>query len=198
MIKFWFLWKRYRRNNGNKVKFCTAFQCYRCSNYYGRKDKYDCHIESCAEQPGIIYNFNTQNLITFENDLKYKVDISLVAYIEFETTAPTDDSLDPESKKLYAVSYAIIFAFAPKLKLHRIIIERSFGQSQGELTSLNYLTREQLSCKDRKTLLQLKDCALNALTKNSTYAISEMVSTELKFAADCLLAWFNKKFKTII
>ena len=57
------------------------------------------------------------------------------------------------------------------------------------------MTCEQLNFKDNKTLLQLKDYALNVLAKNSAYAISEMFSTELKFAADCLLMWFNKKFK---
>ena len=33
-------------------------------------------------------------------------------------------------------------------------------------------------------------------SKNSKIAISEMFTTELKFAADCLLRWFNKKFKS--
>ena len=40
-------------------------------------------------QPGYVYNFNTQNLITFEENSKYKEDMPLVAYIDFETTAPT-------------------------------------------------------------------------------------------------------------
>ena len=78
---------------------------------------------------------------------------------------------------MYAVSYVIIFAFRPKLKLRRVIIERSFGHSKRELNSLNYLTLEQLSFNASKTLLQLKDCALNVLAKNSTFAISKMFST---------------------
>ena len=78
---------------------------------------------------------------------------------------------------MYAVSYVIIFAFRPKLKLRRVIIERSFGHSKRELKSLNYLTLEQLSFNASKTLLQLKDCVLNVLAKNSTLAISKMFST---------------------
>ena len=54
---------------------------------------------------------------------------------------------------MYAVSYVIIFAFRPKLKLRRVIIERSFGHSKRELKSLNYLTLEQLSFNASKTLL---------------------------------------------
>ena len=35
---------------------------------------------------------------------------------------------------------------------------------------------------------------LAVAAKNSKITISEMFTTELKFSADCLLKWFNKKF----
>ena len=89
---------------------------------------------------------------------------------------------------MFAVSYITIFAF--HLDDH-VNIERSFGHLHEELTSLNYLTREQLEFKDSKTLLQLRDCALAVVERKNKIAIF----TELKFAADCLLKWFNKKFK---
>ena len=152
----------------------TAFQCHFCSNYYGRKDKHDCHLDSCTGKPGYIYNFNsctgkpgyiysfnTQSLITYEEILKYKSDIPLTAYIDFETTAPTDDCLDPENAKMFAVSYVIISTFHPELEIDKVIIERSFGHSEYTLTSLNYLTADQLNIKNNKTLLQFRDCALN-------------------------------------
>ena len=38
-----------------------------------------------------------QSLLTFEENLNYKEHITLVAYIDFETTAPTDQQLlDPK------------------------------------------------------------------------------------------------------
>ena len=80
--------------------------------------------------------------MTFEENLKLKHDIPLTAYIDFETTAPTDNMLDPESCKMNAVSYAIIFAFHPKLQMKRVIIERSFGHSLEKLTTIDYLTTE--------------------------------------------------------
>ena len=60
--------------------------------------------------------------------MKFKGDIPANAYISFETTAPTDECLDPESKKMFVVSYVIIFAFHPKLNIGRVIIECNFGQ----------------------------------------------------------------------
>ena len=84
-----------------------------CSNYYVRTDKFDRHFKNCTGGPGYVYNFNTQNLLTFEENLKYKGDIPLVAYIDFETIALTDKCFDPENRKIFAVHYVIIFAFHP-------------------------------------------------------------------------------------
>ena len=182
-------------SKGLKLKHGTAFQCYYCSHYFARKDRFDRHIENCTGIPGFVYNFNTQNLLTFEENLKFKRDIPLTVYIDFETTAPTDDCLDPETKKMNAVSYVIIFAFHPKLKMKRVIIERSFGHSLQKLTTIDYLTNEQLKFKDVITLKQLRDCALSVFSKKNKIAICEMFSTELKFATDCLFKWFNSKYK---
>ena len=112
-------------------------------------------------------------------------------------TASTDQQwLDPKNRKMFAVSYVIIFAFHPDLHIDRVIVERSFGHSLKGLADLSYLTLEQLKFKDEKTMLQLKDCALAVYARNSKIAVSEMLTTELKLAADCLLGWFNAKFKS--
>ena len=39
-------------NEGTKIKHCSAWQCYYCSNYYGRKEKFDRHFENCTIRPG--------------------------------------------------------------------------------------------------------------------------------------------------
>ena len=173
-----------------------TFQCYFCSDYYGRKDKFKRHIENCKGRPSYVYNFNLQSLLTFEENLKFKCDIPMTAFIDFEITAPTDDCLDPESKKMFAVSYVIIFALHPELQLDRVINERSFAHSQMRLCSLNYLTSEQLKFKTVTMFKQLRDCALSVASKRNKLAISEMFTTELKFAGNCLMRWFNAKIKS--
>ena len=47
-------------SENQKIKHSTAFQFYFCSNYCGRKDKFERHIENCTGKPGYVYNFNTQ------------------------------------------------------------------------------------------------------------------------------------------
>ena len=56
-------------NENEKTRQGTAFQCYFCSSYYGRKDQFHRHIENCTGWPGYVYNFNMQNLLTFEENL---------------------------------------------------------------------------------------------------------------------------------
>ena len=187
-------------NEGTKtdtLKHTNAFRCYFCTKFFCRRERFEKHLNCCNGKPGFAYNFDTQNILTFEENLKLKYDIPLTAYIDFETTAPTDKMLDSESCKMKAVSYAIIFAFHPKLDFKRIIIERSFGHSREKLTTIDYLTSEQLKFKDEITLKQLRDSALEVSKRNKVNAISEMFSIELKFASDCLLKWFYSKNKKI-
>ena len=151
-----------------KVKHSTVWQCYFCSNHYARKDRNDRHIENCAGRLGYFYNLNIQSLFMFEENLKYKGDIPLVAYIDFEITTPTDTCLDPENRNLYAVSFVIVFAFHLDLpQIDRVIIECSFGHSLQKLNDLSYLTCDQLEFITREQIQQLK----------------------------CLRVWFTKKRK---
>ena len=86
------------------IRHVSAWKCYCCSNYYGKKDKFDRHFQICSGQPGIDYNFNTQSSVSFEDNITYKNDIPLTAYVDFEFTAPTNSSLDPEDRKMFTVS----------------------------------------------------------------------------------------------
>ena len=99
----------------------------------------------CSGQSGVIYNFNVQSLVAFEDNKKYKGDLLLTACIDFETTALTDSCLNPEDRNMFPVSYVIILAFHPHLEYGHIITEKCYGQSLEKLTSLNYLTRKELT-----------------------------------------------------
>ena len=182
-------------SEGDKIKHTSAFRCYYCTSFFSRKERFEKHLKSCTGKPGYVYNFDTQNILTFEENLKNKHDIPITAYIDFETTAPTDKMFDPECCKMKPVSYSITFAFHPSFNFKRVIILRSFGHSLLNLTTVNYLTAEQLKYKDEITIKQLRDAALSVNSKNNPNAIAEMFSIELKFASDCLLKWFNAKYK---
>ena len=102
-------------------------------------------MENFSGRPGVVYNFNNQNLISYQDNFRAKGDIPFAIYSDFETTTPTDNCLDPEQKKMFVVSYVIIVAFHPDLHLDRIITQRSFAHSLKQLTTLDYFSREQIT-----------------------------------------------------
>ena len=56
-------------------------------------------MQNCSGRPGVIYNFNNQNLVSYQDNFHAKGDVPFVIYFDFETFAATDNCLDPEQKK---------------------------------------------------------------------------------------------------
>ena len=142
-----------------------------------------------------MYNFTYQNLVSFEGNIGNKGNLALVAYMDFETTAPAENFLTPEQNKMFVVSYTLIFAFHPKLNLNRVIVQRRFGHSLLKVATVDYLTEDQLQFVDKDLINQLKDCAINVSERRCKNAVEQMFAVELKFASNCLLKWFNRNFK---
>ena len=114
-------------------------------------------MENCSGVPRVIYNFNTQSLISFEDNFHAKDDLPFVIYFDFETTAPSDNCFDREQKTMFAVS--MIVAFHPELKLDKIIIQWNYVHAIEQLTSLEYFSQDQIKCINKELVIQLKDIA---------------------------------------
>ena len=85
---------------GDKTKHgFGSYECYYCRKFFLRQDRHKRHVENYAGIPGIVYNFKTKNLITFQDNFDAKGDLPFVMYFDFETTAATDNIFDPEQKK---------------------------------------------------------------------------------------------------
>ena len=96
---------------------------------------------------------------------------------------------------MFVVSYVMIVAFHPELKLDRIIIQRSFAHSIEQLTSLDYFTREQITFIDQSLIKMLKDMAFEFVKRRCQNSIGQMFSIESALVKKTLLRWFNQKFK---
>ena len=119
-----------------------------------------------------------------------------VLYFDLETTALTDNCLDPEQKKMFVVSYVLIVAFHPALKLNRIIIQRSYAHSLQQLTSLNYFSEDQMKFIDVQIIRQLKDIAIDVSKRKCKNMMGQMFCIECALVNKTLLDWFNKKYRT--
>ena len=135
-------------------------------------------MENCSGRPGVVYNFNNKNLISYQDNFHAKGDVPFVIYCDFEKTAPTDNCLDPEQKKTFVASYVMVVAFHPELKLDRIIIQRIFAHSIEQLTSLDYFTQEQVTYIDQSFIKMLKDMDFEVAKRRCKNSIGRMFSIE--------------------
>ena len=172
----------------------TIYECYYCNKFFRGKNKREYHLKVCSGKPGVVYNFCSQTLTSFEDNFSSKGDLPLAIYFDFETTSPTDSEwLNPEDKKMFVMSYVMIVAFHPHFNFEKILIQRSVSHTKEELTSVNYLTREQFDFKTPELIKQLYDQALHVSKRTTKNALGTMFGIELAFVKKTLLAWFNKK-----
>ena len=172
-----------------------VYQCYYCNKFFIRLKRQERHSKNCSGIPGIVYNFNNQNLISYQDNFNAKGDVPFVTNFDFETTAPTFNLADPEQTKMFVVSYVMIVAFHSKLDLDRIIIQRSFAHSIEQLTTLDYFTREQLSFVDSSLIKMLKDMAFEVTKRLCKNSVGKMFSIESALVKKTLLKWFNQRVK---
>ena len=170
-----------------------SYQCSYCNKFFIRSDKHQSHINNCSGAPGEVHNFNNQTLIRYQTNIHANGDIPFVIYFDFETTAPTDNCFDPKQKKMFGVSYVMIVAFNPELKLNRIVIQRSYAHSIEELTNLNYFTQEQISFIDHTLLKMTKHMAFDVSKRTCKNSMRQMFCIKITLAKKTILKWFNKK-----
>ena len=89
----------------------------------------------------------------------------------------------------------MIVAFHPLLSLDRIIIYRSFSHSIEQLSNLDYLSREQITCIEPYLTHMLKDAACEVSKRNCKDRLGQMFSIESAMIKKTLFEWFNLKFK---
>ena len=88
------------------------------------------------------------------------------AYFDIETTTATCSAFNPEDWCL--VSFAIIFAFHPRLDIDRITTEKIFSHPLEKLTDISYLTADMLESYDPITAEQLRNAAINVSRKKTS------------------------------
>ena len=53
---------------GDDVEHVMPYECYYCSTFFGRKNIFERHIKHCTGKPVIVYDFNIQNVVSFEDN----------------------------------------------------------------------------------------------------------------------------------
>ena len=155
--KIYFAYRLKYSKGAKGIDTLHAFECYACHKFHSTKKIFEKHLSVCSQTVGIAYRFDNKSLISFEDNYRFLEDLPFVVYLDFETTARNDIFRD---KKIYVISYCLIFAFHPRLDIDRILIYRSFQQMQDQLFYLCRLKPRMLQFQDKVTLNQLKDAGL--------------------------------------
>ena len=106
-------------------------------------------------------------------------------YFNYETTAPTDNYFDPKQKKMFVLSYVLIVAFYPHLNIRKIVVQRSYGHSLKQLTTIDYLSKDQMKYIDVKLVKQ-------KIYKN---VLGQMFSIEIAFIKKLQFSGLKQKFR---
>ena len=118
------------------IETLHAFDCYSCQKCHSTKSNFEKRPVNCVQSAGIVYKTDNKALVTFEENYRYLGDLLFVVYFDFEPIAGNNLFQD---KKMFVLSHCIIIAFHPKLDIERIVIYRSFQQTQDQLFDLSYL-----------------------------------------------------------
>ena len=172
------------------------YQCYYCNKFFIRSDKHQGHINNCLGAPGVVYSFNNQNLISYQDNFHAKDDIPFVNYFNFEKTAPTDNCFDPEQKKNVCCFLCHDYRFSSRIKTKSYCNPKKYcnPHSLEELASLNYFTQEQINFIDHTLLKILKDMAFDVSKRKCKNNMRQMFCIESALVKKIILKWFKKKF----
>ena len=68
--------------------------------FFFLKKRCEDHMKNFSSVPGVLYRFESQNLITFQGNHKFIGDLPFVTYFDFETTTTAKGSSDRQDSKI--------------------------------------------------------------------------------------------------
>ena len=77
-----------------------------------------------------------------------------------------------------------------------MIVQRSYGHTLQQLTTLDYLTNDKMKFIHVKLVTQLKDMPQEVIRRKCKNALGQMFSFETALIKSTLLEWLNKKIKS--
>ena len=108
------------RQGKKYISHTAPRQCHYCSNYFIKStERMQKHLSVCAEKAGFTFSFDNRKIIDYQEHYKNLGDVPFSVYCDFETTTGSVVFFDA---KMYVISYCIVIAFHPDLKLPRLII----------------------------------------------------------------------------
>ena len=103
----------------NSLFLTTADQCYGCNKLFIKRKSLERSMNVCGRFPGIVYNFENQNIQTIFDNMKLMGDLPFTIYFDLEATTGKKVYNFDEDATWYPVSYAFVIAFHPSLNIEK-------------------------------------------------------------------------------
>ena len=151
-----------------KFDSATAEQCYYYDSFVVGKPRLEKHLLICSHIPGVTYKFQNKHLTTFEENFRLMFNLPFVIYFDLETTCGKKqcEDFDASEKTMYKFFIVLLLLFFYlSLYLHKIVILRSFNDTEEQLADASYLSEEMLSYRDLITTQHLLNCVRDVFAK---------------------------------
>ena len=167
------------------------------NNYFVKSDeKMKRHLSCCSGKAGFTFSFDNGKIIDHQDHYRNLGDIPFSVYYDFETMTGIVVFFDA---KMYVVSYCMVAAFYPELNIPRLVIFRSYDQSQRGLISLTHFQVLQYNFFDDRenynkvTLKQLEDAAFSVQNREKKYCFGRDVQHRVEIFCRLLKILVHKK-----
>ena len=141
------------------LEYTNAYQFHGCLGIFSAKNRFKNYLETCSKMPGVIYKFENQNLVSFEDDFQYLGNLPFVAQFHFGTTIGSSLRNYLDDVEMYLILCCLFFfAFHSKLDIEQIVIVKSFQHTLDELNDISYFKSEMIDEVDPIIANQSRDC----------------------------------------
>ena len=164
------------RKGGSVLNHTHAKQCHCCNNYFVKSNKkMEKYLACSSGKAGFTFSFDNGKIVDYRDHYKNLGDLPFTIYYDFETTIGSVVFFDA---KMYVVTYCMVAAFHPDLKVSRLVIFGSYNQNENALTSLSHFQALEFNFfqdpknYNRTTLKQLEAAAFSVQNREKKYGSS--------------------------
>ena len=88
----------------SKFEYTNDYECLSYSTFFLSKNCFEKHLKKSSRVPGILYRFENQSLVTFEDNYEFRGDSPFAAYFDFETTTTASSGIKLEVSEIFPIT----------------------------------------------------------------------------------------------
>lgn len=109
------------KNKGKHgIELLTADQYFAYNNFFAQKKLLKNHMNSCSSMSGIVYKFKYQNILSFEDNVKFMGDVYFAIYCNIATICRKTSMIFQKTFQCIQSPMPLLLSFTQTLGLKKI------------------------------------------------------------------------------